>query len=380
MCDDGSYLRFKQWLIENGVSLNCVDICNYEGQGRGIILTKDIQSGEIPICIPKKLILSSETIKSQFAQLQKSESWIALCLGILFEKHLQDSFWKYYIDLLPKEFSVPFYYSKDEIKLLKNCVWSSRKRKQHKKSIDTLKSTMKRMNHPDFNFSKKELEWSYFIWITRSWKTSAGHEIFLPLMDLLNHSDSATKVICDLRESRILQVERPMKKGEQLVVNYGKRNMTTLLEYYGFVPVRQYTGVEDILGEECFEFCLKKVGINSWKFQQLIGGCEDSLGEVTLLKLQSQIENLFKELIDEWEDHSTRRRFLPKKSPNSENLLNIFRLRSQEAKILQCATDVISKHVFTAADQNRSSQQKRRKLPSIEETQSKKKKVQLFSS
>ncbi len=94
---------------------------------RGILAKKDISKEEIILRIPRRLLISLELAKAaplgeklfEFMYDLNSPKHCLLTSFVLQELHNPDSKWKYYLDILPKDYSnFPIFYTNNEFKLL----------------------------------------------------------------------------------------------------------------------------------------------------------------------------------------------------------------------------------------------------------------------
>ena len=118
--------NFMKWCTENGAHLNGCSIQEFEGYELGIKAEVDIQQSSLVIAVPRKLMMSienaRESILKDLVQKDKILSTmpnVTLAIFLLLEKFKGDSFWKPYIEILPKTYTTVLYFSIEELEELK---------------------------------------------------------------------------------------------------------------------------------------------------------------------------------------------------------------------------------------------------------------------
>ncbi|KAK9512653.1 hypothetical protein O3M35_001030 [Rhynocoris fuscipes] len=114
------------WMIENGAKIDGVEIGEFDGYEYGLKAVKDIKEGELLICVPRKLMMTTEFARtSELEFLFKNDPMLAhmpniiLALFLLLEKFKENSFWRPYIESLPNEYTTVMYFSLQELEELK---------------------------------------------------------------------------------------------------------------------------------------------------------------------------------------------------------------------------------------------------------------------
>ena len=101
-----------------------VEIDEFEHQGLGLKVTKEMKKGELVISIPRKVFMSTETAKvsslsaliEKDPMLQKMPN-VSLALHLLVEKNSPASFWEPYINILPSSYATVLYFTPDDFKV-----------------------------------------------------------------------------------------------------------------------------------------------------------------------------------------------------------------------------------------------------------------------
>ena len=72
--------------------------------------------------IPHSIVLSEQTSSlkdliqsSEFKRLSKINSWFPLILCMMYESQKENSLWKPYFDILPRNFDTPMFWNEEEL-------------------------------------------------------------------------------------------------------------------------------------------------------------------------------------------------------------------------------------------------------------------------
>ena len=143
--------EFLTWLDDNGQDLASVEVFDFPTTGRGMRATKNYNKNSVVLSIPLNLIITSkvcfdnETVQSLGRNLLKTSekitaqellvvwliignekpistsngkfSGIIFCISLL-ERRNKNSRWKFYIDVLPKTYTLPLFWEDRQLKLL----------------------------------------------------------------------------------------------------------------------------------------------------------------------------------------------------------------------------------------------------------------------
>lgn len=250
------YLGSYGW--QNDTALTCREFC---GIGRGLCSKKNIETGQLLLKLPFKALITLRTLEDdpQFIELftkplEKVITFQALlAFYILFHKNLTASPYEFYIRSIPKEFTNPFFCSKEELYFLPDNILEKIvvQNNEIKAGYEYL---MKVVNVSYLSLSS--FKWAYFAVNSRcvyidpkTVKTQTGTKIFgeiikdeprlalAPFLDLLNHSDEAVTIatLSENSEFYELYTKKPYKRYEQAFISYGDLNNTKLLVEYGFI-------------------------------------------------------------------------------------------------------------------------------------------------
>ena len=111
---------FTKWFLENGGELNGISLAQFPLMGRGFAATKNIVENERILHIPHKLIFSTKNMANYLDDrtrkiLETLGADAALSAWLLLEKHNEKSFFKPYIDVMPKYVSSLVYFNTGEL-------------------------------------------------------------------------------------------------------------------------------------------------------------------------------------------------------------------------------------------------------------------------
>lgn len=253
--DKNTIDAFLNWFKDNeGIMQGC-GIKKFENFDLGLVAEQDIPYGSLFIAVPRKLMLSVDSINQSLLkelfdkdQMLKNMPNVSLAIYLLVEKFTKNSFYKPYIDILPKTYNTILYFSIEELnelkgsptlefslKLIKNIT------RQYayfyflfQKSDDPASKLLR----PYFTF--KEYCWAVSTVMTRQnvipSKNGGTTYALIPLWDFGNHKNGtiSTDYNFDLSRSECLAFE-DYKKGEQLFIFYGPRNNAEFFKHNGFV-------------------------------------------------------------------------------------------------------------------------------------------------
>lgn len=225
----------------------------FESTGDGIFSVRGIKSDEELIKVPFQAMITLETLISSSDFAKKCENTLKdtkftfQCLLSLFLVHERSkgdfSRWKSYLDVIPHEFSVPYFCTKDEFHHLdENLLQKMVKQKEIvKKSCEIFQK---------FDFlDKKTFEWAFFVVNTRGVYLDSSHMskkffgemledspniALVPFLDFFNHSDDVRTSTNANHDFYSLRTHVPHKKFSQIFISYGNHNNFKLLLEYGF--------------------------------------------------------------------------------------------------------------------------------------------------
>ncbi|KAI8094076.1 hypothetical protein BDF21DRAFT_331545 [Thamnidium elegans] len=273
---------FCQWLESNGATLNKdIAIKDYrsEGAGRGVVATNDIKEGDLLFSLPRNILLSQLTtslkdldgIGKEYLELP---GWSPLILSLMYESQKQDSFWKPYFDVLPRNFSTPMFWDQQDLKELNGTDIVSKIGKEDAEATyerDIKPIVEKYSDIFDKNVHNLDLyhlcgslimSYSFNDELQKAEKEEKEEEdseeeeeeeeeeqgliSMVPMADLLNHKTGYNNArLFHEQDSLQMKAIKDVAKGEQIYNTYGDLCNADLLRKYGFVDdVNEFDIVE----------------------------------------------------------------------------------------------------------------------------------------
>jgi len=240
------YIQFLKELYQHNSFFPKLKIHFYTEDYRGVIAKSDISKNEIIMTIPKTCLITLENAfeteygkkirKFMYRELNSPKHCL-LSSFLLFEE--KNPKYKYYFDLLPKDFkNFPVFYTKEELEYLKGSPFLSQileKKKDMK--IDYNKLCEYIPNFKQFKFNKfKEAR---VLISSRIFGISINQnktDVLAPFADLLNHKRPRQTqwYYDDNLESFVIQAIENIKQGDEIFDSYGKKTNARFLLNYGF--------------------------------------------------------------------------------------------------------------------------------------------------
>lgn len=259
-----------------------------ESSGRGLIAVKGIVQGEPLFEVPFEVVLTKQRALEDIPELPEDvNEYIAIATLLVLERAKgDDSFWKPYLDVLPKdEDLIPlFRWSEEDMALLKGspCIAAAASLRtklasEFASAEDGIYSS-NRDKFPAEVFTLEAWEWAFAILFSRAIMLTAEQRVALvPYADLLNHNPFCSTYI-DVQEKQLtgkrfvmLYTDRPYARMDQVFVTYGPKSNGDLLLLYGFITDRNpYDSVDLVVSlseeDEIFERkkkYLEESGVNT---------------------------------------------------------------------------------------------------------------------
>eukprot|EP00039_Didymoeca_costata_P017199 m.317142 g.317142 ORF g.317142 m.317142 type:complete len:432 (+) comp16504_c2_seq30:2031-3326(+) len=254
------FTEFKDWASSGGVIAKNVDIASFGEHGNGLRAESDINTNDVIIQVPTSCMLSTETAsQGRLKKLAKSDTMLSQMPNVLLAVHLlselQDgkSMWQSYIKTLPITFSVPLFYSKEEMKMLKGSPAYEESLtlfisvvRQYVYLQKALKDSdvQKQLGFSAEQFAFKDYKWAVAAVMTRQNRIPVGGTdgnpqyalCLIPYWDMLNHENGVVTSMHDCSLSHTeYKAMRSFKKGDQILMFYGARSNCDLLVHSGFV-------------------------------------------------------------------------------------------------------------------------------------------------
>lgn len=115
---------FLEWAEENGAKCSGMEIVQFDNFGMGLKATDNISKDTVLLNIPNTMLLSLENTNNELEEMFShfpDRSDFQLAVILMCEKlKANNSHWKSYIEILPRRYSVPIYYTQSEMEIIKN--------------------------------------------------------------------------------------------------------------------------------------------------------------------------------------------------------------------------------------------------------------------
>ena len=240
------YLNFLRELYKYDSFFPKLEIHFYSDEYRGVIAKSFIQKDEIIMTIPKECLISLETALNtemgkeigKFMHKELNSPKHCLLSAFLLE-NLKNEKWKFYFDLLPKDFSnFPIFYTEKELEYLKGSPFLNQ---IYEKKVD-MKSDYEKICYyiPSFKqYSYQEFSEARMLISSRIFGISIGEyktDVLAPFADLLNHKRPRQTqwYYDDVINAFVIQAIEDIQEGSEIFDSYGKKTNARFLLNYGF--------------------------------------------------------------------------------------------------------------------------------------------------
>ncbi|KAK7317967.1 hypothetical protein RJT34_02630 [Clitoria ternatea] len=247
---------FWQWLKEEGVVSGKTPVkAGVVPEGLGLVALKDIKRNEVVLQVPKRLWINPDAVAaSEIGNVCSGlKPWLAVALFLVRERSRDDSRWKHYFAILPKETDSTIYWSEEELSELQGTqlLNTTRSVKEY------VQSEFRRLEEEIILPNKKlfpspitldDFFWAFGILRSRAFSRLRNENlVVIPLADLINHSARVTtedhayeiKGAAGLFSwDYLFSLSSPLslKAGDQVYIQYdlNKSNAELALDY-GFI-------------------------------------------------------------------------------------------------------------------------------------------------
>eukprot|EP00741_Cyanophora_paradoxa_P013494 tig00020693_g13030.t1 len=247
--DGGAIERFEAWLRDQGVELDGLRLVDFPGFGVGLQTTRKIEKGDRIGTVPLRLLMTNRTARtSRLGRLLEGAPAAAvddasvMALHVLCEDADPSSFWRAYLDTLPKTFTTPLFFSEEEIDLLQcpRAMPSARKQQRRLKAAYESCRPLLEDSFPPSHRTFEKFRWAWSVLFTRAYWLEP--DLFgsqwglVPFADALNHCCEKNDSYYDEDEKAyVCLAGSSFAAGKQVFVNYGPYDNWRLLKWYGFV-------------------------------------------------------------------------------------------------------------------------------------------------
>ncbi|KAK5854352.1 hypothetical protein PBY51_015429 [Eleginops maclovinus] len=254
------YVRLIKFLHQRGFTSTLLQPALFTDTGRGLQAVKTIKSGELIISLPESCLLTTSTVLSSYLG-PYIKSWkprisplLALCVFLVCERHRGEaSDWFPYIEVLPKTYTCPAYFTDDVMAVLPASVQRRALEQReavrgvHSSHLNLFRSLQPILSQPvEEVLTYEALRWAWCSVNTRSVFMSQPSNDFLfgqddyalaPFLDLLNHRPDVQVKASFSDVSRCYEIRSVSGtlRYEQAFINYGSHDNQRLMLEYGFV-------------------------------------------------------------------------------------------------------------------------------------------------
>ncbi|KAI8972351.1 hypothetical protein BDB01DRAFT_730281 [Pilobolus umbonatus] len=214
-----------------------------------MMATEDIEAGEVIVSVPKKFLMTNESISKLYGPQHQLTSHQLLALYLVLLKQDPQSWWKPYLELLPMHFNtMPVRYPPTLVHHLPDSLQQEVAQQRENIQADYMAcmkyyKTLGNKVDLSVDITYDEYEWAWLCVNTRcihmniADSTKNGSIALAPMLDFLNHTTEAqiTSGFNKNTQSFEITTFTPYKKGEQVYINYGPHDNLAMLREYGFV-------------------------------------------------------------------------------------------------------------------------------------------------
>lgn len=251
-----SYGDFLSWMSHEGAKFDKLEIDEFPEVGCGLRVRETIEEEEKAIVVPETLIITKNIISktpllafiSQDPLLNAMPN-LALAMILLNERYNSDSFWRPYINVLPQEFDLPLFYSREELQELHGSpvlLEAVSQLRNISRLYSIIHQQLRSHSDPHLLLCTVGFHYADFVWavscvMSRQNKIpSKKHNeepllALIPLWDMANHNTG--RILTDFDVDTRSCVCYSMSKyspGEEFRIFYGERGNSDLLLNQGF--------------------------------------------------------------------------------------------------------------------------------------------------
>jgi len=255
---------FLDWLKDNGVMKDKVSLHDFGDEVRGVVATKKVAEGEVVIQVPEHMLMSIKRVYESpvgkvlkkhaevIRAMRMGENAATIAVFLMHERGKPDSFWRTYIDMLPKNFTTPMFWERPLIEELQSPEFTRHveaNRAMQVMDFNLLKPLFEahRELWPAESSGFEDFRWCSTIVITRYCELDIGGKktvALSPMYDLPNH-EPHTKTSFGWNpdtKSLVVTAGRLYQPGEQIYMSYGSKANFDLLYVYGIAFVHNPFG------------------------------------------------------------------------------------------------------------------------------------------
>eukprot|EP00467_Chlorarachnion_reptans_P005046 CAMPEP_0114524564 /NCGR_PEP_ID=MMETSP0109-20121206/21928_1 /TAXON_ID=29199 /ORGANISM="Chlorarachnion reptans, Strain CCCM449" /LENGTH=514 /DNA_ID=CAMNT_0001706027 /DNA_START=68 /DNA_END=1612 /DNA_ORIENTATION=- len=254
-------LAFESWLRKNAPECGLDDTFAFQweglSEGSGVVAKKDLKKHARFIRIPRKLMITStQASQSPIGQaLMKDPTFgtmpnLMLAVHLMFESLNPESFYAPYLAALPREFSLPLFFTAEELNEMEGSPSYYDALKIQKQTLRQYVLASKLLGDrgglaaglkiPTFTY--RDFRWAVGVVMTRQNRIPGQQDpsksvlALIPGWDFCNFKDGevATQYNDEVHASESFTME-DVKEGKQIYIYYGKRPNSKLFLFSGFI-------------------------------------------------------------------------------------------------------------------------------------------------
>jgi hypothetical protein len=235
-----------RWIDENGGFLGPLEIRSQPDGERAVHASQAIQEGELLLEIPAHCMVTAETVRSYPLGRRVAEGWpggklgqIGLAVFLLEQRLAGDPRWCPFLASIPNRWHhLPLFFGAEEMRLLEGSripLAIARRRVECGEEFGRVVGLAPELGR----FSFEDYLHARAASATRSFadrREGLLSQTLVPMADMLNHSLSyaAAWAFDGERSVFCIRSTRPVKEGEPVDTDYGRRSNTHFLQNYGF--------------------------------------------------------------------------------------------------------------------------------------------------
>jgi histone-lysine N-methyltransferase SETD3 len=244
------YLDFINWLHRGDVYFAKLDIKFYSDDHRGVVSKQNISKDEIILTVPKDMLISIELAKStelgkaiasfMYTDLSSPKHCLLSSFILQEQEKGDESKWKFYLDILPKDYSnFPIFFTDEELCLLEGSPFLQQiieKKIDIRRDYDKICSIVYEFANYDYkNFCEVRMAVSSRIFgVKIDYKKT---DVLAPYADLLNHKRPRQThwFYDDKYKAFLIQSLEDIPQGCEVYDSYGKKCNSRFFLNYGFI-------------------------------------------------------------------------------------------------------------------------------------------------
>ena len=235
-----------RWIEENGGYLGPLEIRTQPDGERAVHASQAIQEGELLLEIPARCMVTAEAVRSYPLGRRVAEGWpggklgqIGLAVFLLEQRLTGDPRWSPFLSSIPNRWHhLPLFFGDEEMRLLEGSAIPlaiAQRRVECGEEFGRVVGLAPELSR----FSLEDYLSARAASATRSFadcREGLLSQTLVPMADMLNHSLSYDAAWAFDGERSVFSVRstRPVKEGEPVHTDYGRRSNTYFLQNYGF--------------------------------------------------------------------------------------------------------------------------------------------------